>query len=61
MAENGNGVTVDKLPKVDASLKSELQNFNTELMKKAETNEKNVLPTAQGNRIYSIFQPDIMH
>jgi hypothetical protein len=36
------------LPKVNLDLKSELEGFKTGNMKKAETQEKNVLPTAEG-------------
>jgi hypothetical protein len=36
------------LPKVNLDLKSELEGFKTVTMKKAETQEKNVLPTAEG-------------
>jgi hypothetical protein len=36
------------LPKVNLDLKSELEGFKTVNMKKAETQEKNVLPTAEG-------------
>jgi hypothetical protein len=36
------------LPKVNVDLKSELEGFKTGSMKKAETQEKNVLPTAEG-------------
>jgi hypothetical protein len=36
------------LPKVNLDLKSELEGFKTVTMKKAETHEKNVLPTAEG-------------
>jgi hypothetical protein len=36
------------LPKVNLDLKSELEGFQTVTMKKAETQEKNVLPTAEG-------------
>lgn len=36
------------LPKVNVDLKSELEGFKTVTMKKAETHEKNVLPTAEG-------------
>lgn len=36
------------LPKVALDLKSELEGFNHECMKKAATAEKNVLPSAEG-------------
>lgn len=41
------------LPKVSIDLKSELEGFNPDAMKKAETAIKNVLPSAEGN--YLIF------
>jgi len=41
------------LPKVAPDLKSELEDFDTDSMKKAATTEKNVLPTAQG--IFSLL------
>lgn len=37
------------LPKVAVDLKSQLEGFNPDNMKKADTNEKIVLPTAEGN------------
>jgi len=39
--------SLDILPKVDSYLKSELEHFKPELMKKASTREKLVLPTAE--------------
>ncbi|OXA45605.1 Thymosin beta-11 [Folsomia candida] len=39
--------TLENLPKVDADLKSELEKFKPELMKKASTQEKNPLPSAE--------------
>lgn len=33
-------------------LKNQLEGFNPDKMKKADTNEKIVLPTAEGNIIY---------
>lgn len=36
------------LPKVAFDLKSQLEGFNPDNMKKADTNEKIVLPTAEG-------------
>lgn len=43
------------LPKVAFDLKSELEGFNTDNMKKADTNEKIVLPTAEGiNKYFKI-------
>jgi len=39
--------TLENLPKVDADLKSELEKFKPELMKKASTQEKSILPTAE--------------
>lgn len=47
MAEVGSP-SLENLPKVDADLKSELEGFKPELMKKASTQEKIVLPTAEG-------------
>jgi len=47
MAEVGSP-TLESLPKVDADLKSQLEGFKPELMKKASTQEKIVLPTAEG-------------
>jgi hypothetical protein len=40
---------------VASDLKSELQDFNTDLMNSVNTTEKNVLPTAQG-----LFVPQSM-
>lgn len=48
MAEVGSP-KLDNLPKVDDALKTELEGFKPELMKKASTQEKIVLPTAEGN------------
>jgi len=39
------------LPKVAFDLKSELEGFNPDNMKKADTNEKIILPTAEGKCI----------
>lgn len=36
------------LPKVDVNLKSQLEGFSTESLKNANTEEKIVLPTADG-------------
>lgn len=36
------------LPKVAVDLKSQLEGFNHDNMKKASTNEKNILPSAEG-------------
>lgn len=36
------------LPRVAGDLKSELETFNTTCMKKADTQEKNILPSAEG-------------
>lgn len=47
MAEVGSP-SLENCPKVDADLKSELEGFKPELMKKASTQEKIVLPTAEG-------------
>lgn len=40
--------TLENLPKVADDLKSELEKFKPELMKKASTQEKMSLPTAEG-------------
>lgn len=37
------------LPKVAVDLKSQLEGFNFQCLKDVDTNEKNVLPSAQGN------------
>lgn len=37
------------LPRVDISLKSQLEGFNPEKLKDVDTQEKVVLPTAEGN------------
>lgn len=42
------------LPKVAFDLKSQLEGFNPDNMKKADTNEKIILPTAEGNERSSI-------
>jgi hypothetical protein len=47
MAELGSP-TLENLPKVDADFKAELEKFKPELMKKASTQEKGVLPSAEG-------------
>jgi len=39
------------LPKVAFDLKNQLEGFNPDNMKKADTNEKIILPTAEGNLI----------
>lgn len=39
---------LEELPKVDASLKSELESFKPSLMKSVSTSEKIVLPSAEG-------------
>lgn len=43
-------VSLKDLPKVAPDLKTQLEGFNHDNMKRANTAEKNVLPTAQGNR-----------
>lgn len=42
------------LPKVAPDLKSELEDFKPEKMKRASTQEKNVLPTAEGKQVFLI-------
>lgn len=37
------------LPKVATDLKSQLEGFNTEQLKNANTQEKVILPSAEGN------------
>ena len=54
MAENGSPA-LENLPKVDADLKSQLEHFNHESMKKAATHEKIVLPTAEGTYFTTII------
>lgn len=55
MAEVGSP-TLENLPKVDADLKSELEQFKPELMKKASTQEKIVLPSAEGIIVNIIYK-----
>lgn len=43
------------LPKVSIDLKSQLEGFNPDAMKKAETAIKNVLPSAEGDYLISIL------
>lgn len=40
------------LPKVDNNLKSQLESFNQENLKDVNTLEKNILPSAQGKKIF---------
>ena len=40
------------LPKVPDTLKTQLEGFNPEQMKHAATQEKNVLPSAEGNVVF---------
>lgn len=40
------------LPKVAETLKSQLETFNTENLKNANTQEKIILPTAEGKQIF---------
>lgn len=47
-------VPLKDLPKVASAFKSELEGFNQDNMKKADTNEKIILPTAEGKIIYVI-------
>lgn len=44
------------LPKVAFDLKNQLEGFNPDNMKKADTNEKIILPTAEGIITYLIIQ-----
>lgn len=46
--------SLKNLPKVAVDLKSELEGFKTSCMKKAETAEKNVLPSAKGSLLIKI-------
>lgn len=41
--------TLENLPKVEANLKSELENFKADGLTKTETVEKIVLPSSEGN------------
>ena len=41
--------TLADLPKVQSDLKSQLEQFDSQCLKNIESQEKNVLPTAQGN------------
>lgn len=41
------------LPKVAFDLKNQLEGFNPDNMKKADTNEKIILPTAEGNYLFN--------
>lgn len=43
------------LPKVSLDLKSELEGFNHDGMKKAATAIKNLLPSAEGNLLYDFM------
>ena len=43
------------LPKVAIDLKSQLEGFNHQCLKDVDTNEKNVLPSAQGGFSYLCF------
>jgi hypothetical protein len=54
--------SLKNLPKVAVDLKSELEGFNYSCMKKAETAEKNVLPSAGGKskrRLYFRQFPEL--
>jgi len=44
---------LEDLPKVAENLKSQLEHFNTGALKDVETQEKVVLPTAEGDYIFS--------
>jgi hypothetical protein len=41
-------VPLEELPKVDSDIKSELENFKQNALKKTETVEKVVLPSSEG-------------
>ena len=43
--------TLEELPKVEKDLKSELENFKQDAMKKTETVEKIVLPSSEGKHM----------
>lgn len=47
--------SLKNLPKVAVDLKSELEGFDHNCMKKAETAEKNVLPSAEGLLSYFLI------
>jgi Thymosin beta-4 family len=42
------------LPKVDTDLKSQLESFSPKTLKNASTEEKILLPTAEGERIHKL-------
>lgn len=44
---------LEDLPKVAVDLKSQLEGFSTDQLKNTDTQEKVVLPTAEGKRITS--------
>lgn len=44
------------LPKVAENLKSQLEGFNTEQLKNASTQEKIILPSAEGKLFYLLFK-----
>lgn len=48
-------VPLKDLPKVASAFKSELEGFNQDNMKKADTNEKIILPTAEGKVIFILY------
>lgn len=45
------------LPKVAGDLKSELEGFSSSKLKNAETQEKIVLPSAEGKKVIIFFLP----
>lgn len=54
---NPSSPSLKDLPKVAGDLKSELEGFKTTCLKNADTQEKIVLPTAEGRFIsFTIFQ-----
>jgi hypothetical protein len=45
-------VAMKDYKKVDSDLKSQLESFNTEQLSKADTQEKVILPTAEGKSLF---------
>lgn len=45
---------LEDLPKVAVDLKSQLEGFSTEKLKDTVTNEKVVLPTAEGKKLKNL-------
>lgn len=50
--ETATATTLKDYKKVGVDLKTQLESFNTENLSKADTQEKIVLPTAEGNFIF---------